>query len=77
MNDKRRKNIARCMELLERTKSRLEELQQEEQDYLDNTPEGFWGSDRYSRSEDAIDCLQDAIDSIQYAIDSAESAKDL
>ena len=49
---------------------------EEENDFLDNAPENLAESERYEKSQNAIDYLTDAIDNIDEAIGSLEEAQD-
>lgn len=62
MNKRRRIAISN---ILLNSKSLLEDLLQEEEDALDNTPDSFCDSDRYHDMEDAIEFLHDAISQIE------------
>ena len=75
MNNARRKKLAGIVSSLESAQELLEELRDEEQDYLDNMPESLQSSDKYSIGEEAIENMESAIDSINEVIDYVESAK--
>ena len=75
MNNVRRKKLAGIVSSLESAQELLEELRDEEQDYLDNMPESLQSSDKYSIREEAIENMESAIDSINEVIDYVESAK--
>ena len=74
MNDVRRKEINKAIDLIREAQSILESCRDDEQDYLDNIPENLQSSDRYYRAEEAIDSLDEAIDSLDSAADQAEEA---
>ena len=46
----------------------------EEEDAFDNIPENLQGSERYEKTEDAIDCLNDASENIDAAIEKLNEA---
>lgn len=75
MNIKRRKRIDAVLELLASIQNEIEEIQQEEQDYLDNMPENLEGSEKYSIAEEAIDNLESALNAVIEAADYLESSK--
>ena len=69
MNNTRRKKIEKLRLDLDAIKDNLSEAVDEEQEYFDNIPENFWGSERYEVAEEALDSLSCAMDSIEEAID--------
>ena len=69
MNKVRRKMIDKVIEevavlqnTLEELQQRIEEIKEEEQDYLDNIPENLQSSDHYEKAENALNALEEAID---------------
>ena len=60
MNNQRRKEIDKIMAEVEELKSRIESLQVEEQDSLDNMPEGLQNSERGEKSAMAQAALESA-----------------
>lgn len=72
MNKVRRANIKETVGLIERVKSVLESILDEEQDYYDNIPENLQSSQRAEDSEDAISNLEDAISNLEEAIGNLE-----
>ncbi len=75
MNRRRRADLDRAIEQLERAKYIVELASSEESDCLSNMPENLEGSQRYEDMETAVDCLEDAIGSIDEAIEKIEEAK--
>lgn len=67
MNKERRKNINELVEQLERIKELVNDLQAEEQEYLDSIPENLQGSERYEKAEMAVSYLDDAYNSLEDA----------
>ena len=67
MNQQRRQQRARVVNLLRSAETDLDQIRDEEQDCIDATPENLQGSERYSSMENAVDCLDDAIESVQQA----------
>lgn len=72
MNKVRRANIKETVDLIERVKSVLESILDEEQEYYDNIPENLQTSQRAEDSEDAISNLEDAISNLEEAIGNLE-----
>lgn len=72
MNKVRRANIKETVDLIERVKSMLESILDEEQEYYDNIPENLQTSQRAEDSEDAISNLEDAISNLEEAIGNLE-----
>lgn len=69
MNNTRRKDISEAIKIANEIQEKLEELQsvieqikEEEQEYLDNMPENLSGSERYEKAEAAVDNLDAAYD---------------
>jgi hypothetical protein len=60
MNNQRRKRIESLKEQFESLILELEEIEQEEEEYLENIPENLQGSERYSNSENALAEIQEA-----------------
>lgn len=76
MNAKRRKQITTITEKLYEIQTQLddlyadiEEVQVDEQDYLDNMPESFQNSVRYETAENAVSNLDDAVQYMSEIID--------
>lgn len=74
MNNKRRKQIDKAIEMLNTASNFIESIKSDEEEYMDNMPENLQGSSRYSDAEDACNCLEDAISDIESAIDNLNSA---
>lgn len=69
MNDARRKEIGKAVQLLEDAKNILEYVCDEEQGAFDNMPESLQSSERGEAMEEAIDVLSDTYDELQDHID--------
>ena len=76
MNKERRAEIQDVLKTLDNITAELEDLQSsienikdEEQDYLDNIPENLQESDRYHKSEEAIENLESACDTIEDTVE--------
>ena len=76
MNNERRQKIKKVIESLQKHQQNIESIMEEENDFLDNAPENLAESERYEKSQNAIDYLTDAIDNIDEAIGSLEEAQD-
>ena len=60
MNKARRKAIEKVVSDLYDIQSAVEELRDEEQEYLDNIPENLQGSERYELAEQELENLNSA-----------------
>ena len=74
MNNKRRKQIDKAIEMLTETSNFIETIKSDEEEYMDNMPENLQGSSRYSDAEEACSCLEEAISDIESAIDNLNNA---
>lgn len=74
MNNKRRKQIDKAIDMLTTASNFIESIRSDEEEYMNNMPENLQGSSRYSDAEDACNCLEDAISDIESAIDNLNSA---
>ena len=75
MNKERRKAIQEVMEELETLKSKIEEIQNDEQEAYDNLPESLQYSERGEAMESAIENLESAYNEIDSIIDNLEEAQ--
>lgn len=74
MNNQRRKEIQAVLDELAALRSRVEDLQNGEQDYFDNMPENLQQSERGEKAEQAASRLEDALtafDEIEEALNEA------
>lgn len=76
MNKARRKALDEVISKIEEAKELLENLQAEEEEYRDNTPENLQGSERYEAADAAVDNMSSAVDALDEAISSIESAQE-
>ena len=74
MNNKRRKQIDKAIEMLMSASNFIESIRSDEEEYMDNMPENLQGSSRYSDAEEACNCLEEAISDIESAVDNLNSA---
>ena len=59
MNKIRRSQIEKVIAKIEEAKSELEDILNDEQDYFDNMPESFQGSERGEAAEEAIGYMEE------------------
>ena len=64
MNNTRRLQIKRAIQLIEQAQNILDEVLNDEQNAFDNLPESFQESSRGEQMEENIDSIQDAIEQI-------------
>jgi len=69
MNGRRREKLRRASEYLVSARQLIEKAQDEEQDGLDNLPDGLADSDRAAKMENAVDALGNASSSIDDALE--------
>lgn len=69
MNAKDRKDVKNWIDTLSNIKSKVEELQQDQQDKCDNLPFSLQCSDFGASFDDAANALEEAADAIENAID--------
>lgn len=74
MNSERRNGIQEIRDSLDDIISRIEELKDEEQDALDNMPEGLQWSARGDKMQEAIGSMGNAVSSIEKARQSLGAA---
>lgn len=68
MNKVRRGQLQEIQSELETLKSKLEELQQEEQDYYDNMPDAFQFGEKGEKAQTAIDGIESGVSSLDDVI---------
>ena len=74
MNKQRRARIEEIANQISSLCQELEELRDEEQEYMNNMPENLQQSDRYYAAEDAVRNLDSTIGSLNDAADYANAA---
>lgn len=72
MNKQRRASLKEAVELLERAKSIIEFVSEEEREAFDNLPEGIQYSERGEQMEEYADTLDEFYESIGDGIESLE-----
>lgn len=75
MNKQRRKALADIQERIEKIKTDLEALREEEEEYLENMPEGIQESERGDAAQTAIDNMEYVEQSLDEALSSIEEAQ--
>lgn len=74
MNDKRRKALTEATNFLDNAKNLIEEIKSEEEDALENMPEGLKEGDKGEKAQAAIDALDEAMGYCDDAINSVSTA---
>jgi uncharacterized coiled-coil DUF342 family protein len=75
MNKDRRKAVDELRGQIETIKFGIEELQNQEQDYYDNMPEGIQCGEKGDKAQEAIDALESAVASMDEVVEYLESAQ--
>lgn len=76
MNKQRRARIQEVVDQISVLCQELEELRDEEQEYMDNMPENLQCSEKYEIAGEAVNNLDSAIGSLEEAIDYANEASE-
>lgn len=74
MNNVRRNQLDEILTKIQMISEELESVMTNEEDYRDNIPENFQGTERYERAESACYSLQEANEELSSAIESIEVA---
>lgn len=74
MNNTRRKALNKIREQIEDIKMAIEELRDEEQEYLDNIPENLHGGEKYEKAINAVYEMDDAINNLDAVLENIENA---
>lgn len=75
MNKKRRADIQAIVEELNDLRSRIEGIESDEQDYLDNMPEAIQYGEKGDAASSAIDALQNAASSLDDVVSYLDEAQ--
>lgn len=75
MNKQRRADIQAIVEELNDLRSRIEGIESDEQDYLDNMPEAFQQGEKGDAASSAIDALQNAASSLDDVVNYLDEAQ--
>ena len=65
MNNTRRKAIENVIEMISNARLALDELREEEEEYMNNIPENLTGSERYEKAEEACYEMEDIVSSLE------------
>lgn len=76
MNKQRRRSIRDIINQLTDLQVSIETLKDEEQEYLDNMPEGLQAGDKGSAAQEAIDALEESMAACETASDALQEALD-
>lgn len=76
MNNERRQAIQEVMNQLEDAQGTVCAIQEEEQEYFDDMPEGLQGSEKGDRASEVADELMDIDSGIQDLMDRLEGCKE-
>ena len=74
MNKTRRKALEKINAQIEDIVAGIEMLRDEEQEYIDNMPEGLQGSDKAEMAEDAVSSMESALERLADAANSIDEA---
>ena len=77
MNNKRRKELRRAIEIIETALDIVNQVKDEEEDSMYNYPENLQGTETYENMEMAVDTMDDAISNIDDGISSLNEAVSL
>ena len=77
MNNKRRKELRRAIEIIETALDIVNSVKDEEEDAMYNYPENLQGTEAYENMETAVDTMDDAISNIDDGISSLNEAVSL
>jgi len=74
LNKERRKTIEAIITGLDELKCQIEDAHSEEEEYLENMPEGLQAGAKGEAAQNAMTEMENATDSIQEAIDALNTA---
>ena len=77
MNNKRRKELRRAIEIIKTALDIVNQVKDEEEDSMYNYPENLQGTETYENMETAVDTMDDAISNIDDGISSLNEAVSL
>ena len=70
MNNKRRKELRRAIDMIETALDIVNSVKDEEEDAMCNYPENLQGTEIYENMETAVDTMEDAVSNIDDGISS-------
>lgn len=74
MNKQRRLQLTSLQHRIDEIKEDIENIMMEEQEYFDNMPESLQGSEKGTKSEEAISAMENAIDELDSVMSHLEEA---
>ena len=74
MNKERRARIQDLIVEIEVLRDKLDQIIDDEQNYMDNMPENLLGSERYEKAEEAVSQMEEAGESLDEARDTLMEA---
>lgn len=77
MNNKRRKELRRAIEIIETALDIVNQVKDEEEDSMCNYPENLQGTETYENMEVAVDTMEEVTSAIEDAVDSLNNAVSL
>lgn len=77
MNNKRRKELRRAIDMIETALDIVNSVKDEEEDTMYNYPENLQGTEIYENMETAVDTMDDAVSNIDDGISSLNEAVSL
>lgn len=77
MNNKRRKELRRAIEIIETALDIVNQVKDEEEDSMYNYPENLQGTEIYETMEVAVDTMEEVTSAIEDAVDSLNNAVSL
>lgn len=77
MNNKRRKELRRAIEIIETALDIVNSVKDEEEDAMYNYPENLQGTEAYENMEVAVDTMEEVTSAIEDGVDSLNNAASL
>ena len=77
MNNTRRKELRRAIEIIEIALDIVNSVKDEEEDAMYNYPENLQGTEAYENMEVAVDTMEEVVSAIEDAVDSLNDAVSL
>ena len=77
MNNKRRKELRRAIDMIETALNIVNSVKDEEEDAMCNYPENLQGTETYENMETAVDTMEEVTSAIEDGVDSLNNAVSL
>ena len=77
MNNKRRKELRRAIDMIETALDIVNRVKDEEEDAMCNYPENLQGTETYENMEVAVDTMEEVTSAIEDGVDSLNNAVSL